>query len=136
MSDKKLNLEIITPEGKIFSNEVDMAVVPGTEGDLGILPGHVSFVSTVRSGLLLAYHGNNISNNIFISEGFAEIYNDHCVVLVENAVDTDKLEKDDIISCINDINKSIAISESEEEIIELKRKLSIFQAMLEKVNLH
>lgn len=136
MSGRKLNLEIITPEGKIFSNEVDMAVIPGTEGDLGILPGHISFISTVRPGLLLAYHGENISNNIFISEGFAEIYDDHCVVLVENAVDTDKLEKSDIVNCINDLNRSIVVSESAEDTLELNKKLSIFQAMLEKVNLH
>ncbi|AIL65002.1 ATP synthase subunit epsilon [Rickettsiales bacterium Ac37b] len=136
MSDKKLNLEIITPEGKIFSHEVDMAVIPGTEGDLGILPGHISLISTVRPGLLITYHGDNISNNIFISEGFAEIYNDHCVVLVENAVDTDKLDKSDIINHVNDLNKAIAISESDEEILELKAKVSVFQAILERVNLH
>ena len=53
MADK-VAFELVSPEKLLFSAEVDMVVVPGSEGDFGVLPGHSPFISTVRAGVLPA----------------------------------------------------------------------------------
>jgi F-type H+-transporting ATPase subunit epsilon len=76
-------LEIISPEKLLLARDVDMVVIPGTEGDLGILPGHAKLITGLRGGLIDIYEKNTITDRFFVSGGFAEITETHCAVLAD-----------------------------------------------------
>ena len=73
MADK-VQFELVSPEKLLLSEAVDMVVVPGSEGNFGVLPGHSLLISTVRPGFIDVYDGAVISERIFVSGGFAEVF--------------------------------------------------------------
>jgi F-type H+-transporting ATPase subunit epsilon len=79
-----ITLEIISPERLLLSRPVDMVVIPGTEGDLGILPGHSKLITGLRGGLVDLYQNNKITDRFFVSGGFAEVTEERCSVLADD----------------------------------------------------
>ncbi|HQT65222.1 MAG: ATP synthase F1 subunit epsilon [Acidocella sp. 20-57-95] len=79
-----LTLEIISPEKLLLSKPVDMVVIPGTEGDLGVLPGHANLITGLRGGLVDLYENGKITDRYFVSGGFAEVTGEHCAVLADS----------------------------------------------------
>jgi F-type H+-transporting ATPase subunit epsilon len=81
-----LHFELVTPERLIRSEDVYMVVVPGTEGDFGVLHGHAPFMSTVRDGTLSIYKTDKGEpETIRIEGGFAEVNASGLTVLAEKA---------------------------------------------------
>jgi len=78
-------LEIVTPEGKAFSDDVSGVVLPGALGEMGILPNHAALVSTLTAGEL-RYTKDAKTHELAIGAGFAEITGDHVNVLTEMAL--------------------------------------------------
>jgi len=79
-----ITLEIISPERLLLSRPVDMVVIPGTGGDLGILPGHSKLITGLRGGLVDLYQNNKITDRFFVSGGFAEVTEERCSVLADD----------------------------------------------------
>lgn len=83
-----LHFELVTPEKLLRSEDVHMVVVPGTEGDFGVLAGHAPFMSVIRSGELQVYSGpNTVSARIQVEGGFAEVNEKGLTVLAEAATE-------------------------------------------------
>jgi F-type H+-transporting ATPase subunit epsilon len=82
----KIAFELVSPERLLESSEADMVVVPGAEGDFGVLPGHVPLISTLRPGVIEIYDGATVRQRIMVTGGFAEVSNDRLTVLVEEAM--------------------------------------------------
>jgi len=81
-----LHFELVTPEKLIRSEDVHMVVVPGTEGDFGVLEGHAPFMSTIRDGAIQVYRGaGGQPELIAIKGGFAEVNGRGLTVLAEQA---------------------------------------------------
>jgi F-type H+-transporting ATPase subunit epsilon len=81
-----LHFELVTPERLLRSEDVHMVVVPGTEGDFGVLAGHAPFMSVVRTGELTIYSGpNSVAAKIHVEGGFAEVNERGLTVLAESA---------------------------------------------------
>src|SRR3954454_17020108 len=78
-----VQFELVSPERLIVSAEVDMVVVPGTEGNFGVLPGHAPLISTIRPGTIDIYQGGAVSERIFVVGGIAEVTPERCTVLAE-----------------------------------------------------
>ena len=76
-------LEILSPEKLLLARDVDMVVIPGTEGDLGVLPGHAKLITGLRGGLVDIYQGKTITDRFFVSGGFAEVTETHVSVLAD-----------------------------------------------------
>jgi F-type H+-transporting ATPase subunit epsilon len=79
-----LHLEIVTPEKRAFEGDVDEVVVPGSEGELGILPHHAPLISTLGEGVLRLKRGDEVEE-IAIFGGFLQVRPDRVVVLAETA---------------------------------------------------
>jgi F-type H+-transporting ATPase subunit epsilon len=77
-------LEILSPEKLLLARDVDMVVIPGTEGDLGVLPGHSKLITGLRGGLVDIYEGTQITDRFFVSGGFAEVTETHVAVLADS----------------------------------------------------
>jgi len=80
----KLFLEVVTPEKVVVSQEVDMVVAPGTEGEFGILPSHILFLSGIIPGEM-RYNSGSETVSLAVSTGFAEVSDDKVSILVDAA---------------------------------------------------
>ena len=92
--------ELATPEKLVFSDNVEMVEVPGSEGDFGVLPGHAPLVSTVRPGVIAVFEGGKVVQRIFVASGFAEVTGERCTVLAQQAMplgDIDRAAAEDEI---------------------------------------
>ena len=86
-----LNLEIVTPEKKTYSGEVESVVVPGTQGELGILPGHVGLMTQIEPGeLVVMEKGREI--RLAVGGGFVEVLNNRVSVLTDMAIREDEID--------------------------------------------
>lgn len=88
-----VQFELVTPERLLVSRDVDMVVVPGTEGNFGVLPGHAPLISTIRPGTVDIYAGNTITERIFVVGGIAEVTPERCTVLADEAMAPDSLDR-------------------------------------------
>ncbi len=82
----KVNVELVAPEKLVLSNEADMVVVPGAEGDFGVLYNHAPMISTLRPGVV-RISGSEDDKNIFVSSGFIEVTGERCTILASDATD-------------------------------------------------
>ena len=93
----KINFDLVSPEKLIFNDEVWMIIVPGKDGDIGVLPGHSKVLSSLRSGRVLVFDENkNLIKSYFVSGGFVEINPGKCILLAEEADEMNNLEKSNI----------------------------------------
>ena len=92
---EKVPFELVTPERVVFAEEADMVVVPGGDGDFGVLPGHAPLLSTVRPGTVEVYEGDRVTTRIFVSGGFAEVADGRCTVLADEAVPASEIDRAD-----------------------------------------
>ena len=87
----KLKFEIVTAERVVYSDEVDVVVAPGVEGQLGILPQHAPLMTMLQPGELMIRKGGE-EESIFVSGGFLEVQGDKVVVLADTAERADEID--------------------------------------------
>ena len=80
------NLEIITPEQVIYNENIDLVIMPGIEGDFGILKNHLPFLTYLRLGLIYIYKEKKIIDSFLVNTGIVEVTNQSCVLLTEDIV--------------------------------------------------
>lgn len=85
--------ELVSPERLLLSMQAEMVVVPGEDGDFGVLPGHAPVISTIRNGVIEVTAEGRVAERIFIAGGFAEVGADKLVVLAEEAVPVAKIDR-------------------------------------------
>ena len=121
-----ISFDLVSPENLIFSDDVGTIIVPGKDGDLGVLPGHSKVMSSLRSGRVMVYsEDKNLVKSFFVSGGFAEINPEKCIILAESVVELNSLDKSSIEKEIEEIG-----SKEDKESVE---QLSIAKAKLEAV---
>ena len=94
--ENKTKLEVITPTQTMINEEVEMVVVPGSEGHFGVLPLHAHTLSTLNRGIVTVYENNDASNEIIIDGGIADVTPQGCSILVERAEIVKSLNKNEI----------------------------------------
>ena len=87
-----LKLEIVTPESKIYSEDVEMVTLPGSEGEAGIYPNHVPLMTKVQAGEIVVSRDGN-EEILAIGEGFAEITGEHVAILTDNAANSGDIDE-------------------------------------------
>jgi len=87
-----LRLEIVTPDEKIYSEDVDMVTLPGTEGELGIYPKHVPLLTSLKPGELRVLKDGR-ETAMAVGEGFVEIKADAVSVLTDMALESEKIDE-------------------------------------------
>jgi len=89
-----ISFDLVSPENLIFNDEVGMIIVPGKDGDFGVLPGHSKVMSSLRPGRVMVYgEGKNLLKAFFVSGGFAEVNPEKCIVLAESVDEINSIEK-------------------------------------------
>ncbi|MSR65302.1 MAG: ATP synthase F1 subunit epsilon [Verrucomicrobiae bacterium] len=85
-------LEVVTPEGRAYSDDVDSVVIPGTEGELGVLAEHMPLMTTIKPGELQIQKGRE-TLHFAVGEGFVEVVGDRVSVLTDMALDADHIDE-------------------------------------------
>lgn len=87
-----LKLEIVTPEDKVYSEEVDMVTLPGQEGQMGVFPRHVPLMTQVSAGEIVAKKGAE-EQYLAVGEGFVQIMPDKVSVLTDMAITEENIDE-------------------------------------------
>jgi F-type H+-transporting ATPase subunit epsilon len=128
---KQINFELVSPEAKLISAPVKMAVIPGEEGELGVGAGHSSFIVSLKPGVVKLYTNDNSEEpkKIFITGGFADITNTNCTVLAEMAIPVDQIDaakaEQDVKDLKEDLNAATDADRSR-----ITRRLNLAKARL------
>ena len=89
-----ISFDLVSPENLIFNDDVGMIIVPGKDGDFGVLPGHSKVMSSLRPGRVMVYgEDKNLLKSFFVSGGFTEVNPEKCIVLAESVDEINALEK-------------------------------------------
>ena len=130
MAEERVEFELVTPERLVVSRGVDMVVVPGTEGDFGVLPGHTPMISTVRPGIVNVYEGHEIVERMFVAGGFAEVTAARCTVLADRAVAVDELDRAAAEQTLKDAREDLADADTDDARAEAEKQIAIDEEIL------
>ena len=102
--ENTISFDLVSPEKLLFNDKVYMVIVPGKEGDIGVLPGHSKLLSSLRPGRVMTYDENKqLLKSFFVSGGFVEINPDKCIVLADEVSEISALDKGSIEKQIQEL---------------------------------
>ncbi len=128
MADK-LHFDLVSPEARVFAGEVDMVVVPGVDGEFGVLAGHAPFMSTIRAGAI-AVHADGEVTRTFIQGGFAEVTPEGLTILAEEAIDLSTVNASDIERELTEAREDLGQARNEDETRDAQARIEKFEALL------
>jgi F-type H+-transporting ATPase subunit epsilon len=123
----KVNLEVVTPARVVLRREVDMVVLPGSEGEFGVLPGHIAFLSGILPGEL-RYTAGSEKGYVSLSSGFAEVFNNKVSVLVDAAEKAGDIDLERAKKAIERAKQRLSQDRSSEEIDFLRAESAMRRA--------
>lgn len=130
MADK-VEFELVSPEKLLNAQSVDMVVVPGSEGDFGVLPGHAPMISTVRPGVIDVYESDKVIDRVFVAGGFAEVTETRVTVLAEEAVPLASIDRAAVEKAIKNLSEDLDDAKTDADRAAVEAKLAVARAKLE-----
>jgi F-type H+-transporting ATPase subunit epsilon len=88
-----LRFSLVSPEKTLFDQDVTMVVIPGSEGDIGVLPNHAPLLTLLRPGVVSIYEGAKVLVRLFVDGGFCEVTPERCMALVTTGTPLEALNK-------------------------------------------
>jgi F-type H+-transporting ATPase subunit epsilon len=129
MAADKVEFELVSPERLLLSEQVDMVVVPGAEGDFGVLPRHAPLISTLRPGVIRVFEGREVKQRIFVAGGFAEVTPERCTVLAEEAVPVGDIDAAAVDQELKNLGEDLADAKTDDEKAAIARRIKVREAM-------
>ena len=124
--NNKINFDFVSPEASIVSSEVDMVLIPGIDGDAGILPDHAPFMTTLRQGIVeVTFEQGNVKKYL-VEGGFADITQDKMTILAETSLNLSDTDSKVLKSELDIINEKLASAEEDEKVL-LDERRSIIE---------
>jgi F-type H+-transporting ATPase subunit epsilon len=103
-----LHLEIVTPEGITFDDDVQMVVAPAQDGDVGIMPHHSAIIAMLRAGLIEVHNAEGKTMRYYVDGGYVNMSHNRCIILAEAIVEAEKLTKTMLAQEIVELKAEIA----------------------------
>ncbi len=125
----RLFLEIVTPEKIIVSQEVDSVVAPGTDGEFGVLPGHIHFLTGIVPGEL-RYNTGAGKEFMAVTTGFAEVSNDKVSILVDAAEKVSEIDAERARQAMERARERLGKDRRTEEIDTLRAEAALTRAIM------
>jgi len=123
-----ISFDLVSPEQLVFNDKVSMIIIPGKEGDIGILPGHSKLLSSLRAGRVMVYgEGKKLLKSFFVSGGFVEVNPEKCILLAEEVFEMNSLDKNTIEQQIRDLENETS-DESKQRYLIAKSKIEALNA--------
>jgi len=111
MTDK-ISFDLVSPERLLLSTEAEMVTIPGTEGEMGVMAGHMPLISTLRPGVITVSEGDQ---RFYVMGGFAEVNPGKLTVLADDAVPVSELDPAALDQRIKDAEEDVALAKSDGE---------------------
>ena len=108
LTSKTFQFELVSPERILASEEVTMVVVPGGDGDFGVLAEHAPLISSIRPGVVAVYMPSGEVKKIFVTGGFADVNGKLCSVLAEEAVNVNDIDRGKVEQNLKDLREGLA----------------------------
>ena len=124
--------EIVTPAEPLFSDQVELVVVPGAGGNFGVLPGHAPVLSTLRPGVIeIRDKALAVIDRIFVDGGFAEVTPERTTVLAEEAIPVQDITREDAEERLKRAHDALMVADTFGVRIVAERDLKAAEAMIE-----
>ena len=120
--NNKINFDFVSPEASIVSSEVEMVLIPGIDGDAGILPNHSPFMTTLRQGIVEVTIEEGNVKKYLVEGGFADITQDKMTILAENSLNLSDSDSNTLKNEIEIINEKLVSAVDDEKILLDERK--------------
>ncbi len=131
MVQDKVEFELVSPEQLLLSQAVEMVVVPGEEGDFGVLVRHAPLISAVRPGVIAVHDGGQVTERIFVAGGFAEVTPARCTVLAEQALAVAEIDRQAVEQQLKDAREDLADAKDDQERSAAARRIAVAEAMIQ-----
>ncbi|MEQ9639888.1 MAG: F0F1 ATP synthase subunit epsilon [Alphaproteobacteria bacterium] len=128
-----LHFELVSPEQLLLSGEAEMVSLPGSEGDMGILPGHAPLITSLRPGVIEVEGMADAAGGIFIAGGFAEVAGDRLTVLAEEAMPVADLNRADLEQRIKDAQEDVEDAKDDDTRRRAQQRIDNLRNMLSAV---
>ena len=125
-----IQFELVSPERLLVSRAVEMVVVPGSEGDVGVLPGHAPLISEVRPGIIAVFEAGQVQERIFVAGGFVEVTGERCTVLAEQAMPVAEIDRGATDTGLKDAREDLVEAKGEAERAAAERAIAVAEAKL------
>ena len=135
MARNKFPCEVLTPEGQVFSEEVEMVSTRTSTGSIGILANHAPLMAILDPTELRLYKSDSDVVKFAQGEGYLQVVENSALVLVEEAVDPDSLDRSDLDSRLEEAQRAVEdAEEGSEERARYERNVARYKAFLEVAN--
>lgn len=124
-----LELDLVSPESLLMTQAVEMVVVPGEEGDFGVLPGHAPMISTIRPGTLAVFEDGKVAQRYFLAGGFAEVTTERCTILAEGAIRLEDIDRAALEQELRDLREDVGVAGDETAVVSLQIAEAKLQAL-------
>ena len=112
----KLQVELVTPEGRVFSEEADFVLAPGVEGDLGVLPHHIALLTPLRTGVV-TIRNDDTEHVLAVVGGFLEVLPDRVTILADAAERAEEIDEARAEEARKRAQELLTLNEADEEAI-------------------
>lgn len=110
-----LTFDLVSPERLLISEAVTLVVVPGSEGDFGVMPGHTPVITTMRPGVVEVHPAEGDTQRIYVRGGFAETTGDNLTILAEEAINLADLDRAKLEQRLQNAREDIDLARDDEE---------------------
>ncbi|HEX3674493.1 MAG TPA: F0F1 ATP synthase subunit epsilon [Rhizomicrobium sp.] len=114
MADK-IAFDLVSPERLLLSESADMVTIPGSDGYMGVIKGHMPLISTLRAGMIDVTGSDKADGKYFIRGGFAEVNADKVTVLAEEAIPMTEMDIAVLDQRIKDVEDDLIAAKSDAE---------------------
>lgn len=130
MAEEKVSYDLVSPEKLLSSGQADMIVVPGVEGDFGVLPGHAPIISTIRPGQIEIHESGQEAKKFLISGGVCEVSADCCTVLADEVVPIEDLDKNSLNERLKQAETKLSQATTDDEVHHASGTVDLLKDML------
>lgn len=131
LTDQTFQFELVSPERILASEEASMVLVPGAEGEFGVLVGHSPLLSSMRPGVVSVTSPSGEVKRIFVSGGFADVTGTLCSVIAEEAVNVSDLDRAALEGKLKDLEDDLGFAKDDHaKAGHIQRSLEIVNAKL------
>ncbi|MBM3484225.1 MAG: F0F1 ATP synthase subunit epsilon [Alphaproteobacteria bacterium] len=125
--------ELVAPERLIYSDQAELVVVPGAEGEFGVLPGHAPLISAVRTGIVEVFEYPAVKSKakFFVAGGFAEVTAERCTVLSAEAVPVNEIDRDEVKQRLEQAELDLRDAQGDAEKSKAEAAVALARAMLD-----
>jgi F-type H+-transporting ATPase subunit epsilon len=127
---ENIRLEVVTPEGQVVDEPVQIVMAPGSLGEFGVLAGHTPFMTSLITGGIHYHDENGKDQYVFVSGGFAEALSDKVTVLAESAEKMDDIDAERAKDSLERAEKRLAEDRAKQQVDIARAKASIERAVM------